>query len=208
VVVLHPELVPQNPEQPPQDMLFRNDNMCFDSYMFMNDRRWSSGVEDKFLGLLITMGSFVLTIMLVYGAVKGRPGYLMPFFCLQVFDFCISCLTVVGYFSYIPDLKNCLQLQENMPYREELMSMDADWLMLMAIIFFVFVLTVKAYLIGVVWACYKYLTQYERTVTRGVIRTYDTETGNTDDTEMLLPPKYEDAVRMSAEEPAPPPYAE
>ena len=26
--------------------------------------------EDKFLGLLITMGSFVLTIMLVYGAVK------------------------------------------------------------------------------------------------------------------------------------------
>jgi len=29
----------------------------------------------------------------------------MPFFCVQMFDFCVSCLTVVGYFSYAPDMK-------------------------------------------------------------------------------------------------------
>lgn len=37
---------------------------------------------------------------------QGKSSYLMPFFCLQVFDFCISCLMVVGYFSYIPDIRS------------------------------------------------------------------------------------------------------
>ena len=36
---------------------------------------------------------------------QSRPGYLIPFFCLQVFDFCLSCLTVVGYMSYAPNVK-------------------------------------------------------------------------------------------------------
>ena len=35
----------------------------------------------------------------------------MPFFCLQVFDFCVNCLTVVGYFSYIPNMKAWIAAQ-------------------------------------------------------------------------------------------------
>jgi lysosomal-associated transmembrane protein len=30
------------------------------------------------------------TVALIYGAVKGRPFYLLPYFCLKVFDFCLS----------------------------------------------------------------------------------------------------------------------
>jgi lysosomal-associated transmembrane protein len=152
--------------------------------------------------------------MLVYGAIKCRPGYLMPFFCLQVFDFCVSCLTVVGYFSYIPDIKRWIAAQEYLPWKEALLAVDNDWLMLMAVMFFVLVLTLKAYFIGIVWSCYKYLSTYERTITRGVLRTYSGEqTG--EDTEMLLPPKYEDVIAMPLEEepepvqeqPPPPPYS-
>lgn len=34
-------------------------------------------------------------------------------------------------------------LQESLPYKEELLNMDEDWLMLMAIVFFVLILTIK-----------------------------------------------------------------
>lgn len=47
---------------------------------------------------------------------QGHAWYLMPFFCLQVFDFSVSCLTVVGYFSYLPDLKHCLAIQVSIHY--------------------------------------------------------------------------------------------
>ena len=43
---------------------------------------------------------FIIVCML-----QSRPGYLIPFFCLQVFDFCLTCLTVVGYMSYAPNVK-------------------------------------------------------------------------------------------------------
>lgn len=81
--------------------------------------------------------------------------------------------------------------------------------MLMAVVFFALVLIMKAYLIGMVWSCYKYLLQYERNTNSGLIRTYQ-PTDSTEDTEMLLPPKYEDVIQMpaaSANEPPPPPYS-
>lgn len=177
-------------------------------------RMWGSGKtttwtsEDKFVGLLLVMGSFFVTVLLVYGAAKGYAGYLMPFFCLQVFDFCVTCLTIVGYFSYMPDMKTCLDKgtlfdqQMGFPFKNDLKSLDHDWVMLFAIIFFVLVLTLKAYFIGVVWACYKYLTNYK--TGNNMIRAYEASSG--EDAEMLLPPKYEDAVRMAAEQPPPPPY--
>jgi len=173
-------------------------------------RMWTSGKsEDKFVGLLLVMGSFFVTVLLVYGAAKGYAGYLMPFFCLQVFDFCVACLTIVGYFSYMPDMKTCLDKgsffdrQMDFPFTNDLKSVDRDWVMLFAIIFFVLILTLKAYFIGVVWACYKYLTNY-KSAGNNMMRAY--EASNGEDSEMLLPPKYEDAVRMAAEQPPPPPY--
>merc|ERR1712170_253538 len=135
------------------------------AYNWLRNSPWTN--EDKFVFLLISVGVFAITIMLDYGAAKGRSSYLMPFFCLQVFDFCISCLTVVGYFSYIPDIKRWIAAQESPPFKERLLAMDEDWLMLLAILVFITFLTIKAYFLGVVWACYKYLTSYERTVQRG-----------------------------------------
>lgn len=31
-----------------------------------------------------------ISSMLVYGALKGKRSYLLPFFCLQLFDFAIT----------------------------------------------------------------------------------------------------------------------
>lgn len=169
--------------------------------------RWTS--EDKFVFFLIAIGIFIVTLQLIYGAIRGRPGYLMPFFCLQVFDFCIHCLTVVGYFSYIPQIKHMIAEMDDCPFSKEVAAMDDDWFMLLAILFFVSVLAIKAYFIGVVWACYKYLTNYQTTVNARVTRGY--QAGSAEDTEMLLPPKYEDVANTPATDPSlppPPPYTE
>lgn len=42
---------------------------------------------------------------------QNRPGYILPFFCLQVFDFSLSCLSIVGYLSYSPNIKLWLRAQ-------------------------------------------------------------------------------------------------
>lgn len=42
---------------------------------------------------------------------QRQPSYLLPFFCLQVFDFCVNLLGAVGAISYIPELK--LMLKNN-----------------------------------------------------------------------------------------------
>lgn len=172
-----------------------------------SNARWTS--EDKFVFFLIAVGIFIVTLQLIYGAIRGRAGYLMPYFCLQVFDFCMNCLTVVGYFSYIPEIKDWIAQMEDCPISQEVAAMDDDWFMLLAILVFVSLLAIKAYMIGVVWGCYKYLTTYQTTVNARVTRGY--QASGADDTEMLLPPKYEDIADTPAIDPTlppPPPYTE
>lgn len=58
------------------------------------------------------------------------------------------------------------------------MSMDGDWLMMLAILIFVLILSLKAYFLGVVWACYKYLCMNSvRGLSRSNGRQYETSGG-------------------------------
>ncbi|XP_059149421.1 lysosomal-associated transmembrane protein 4A-like [Physella acuta] len=150
----------------------------------------------------ITLVCLVSTIALVYGVARNLASYLMPFFCLQVFDFCLSCLTVVGCFTYAPNIKQWIHDQglENLPFMNRLMCLDSDYLMLLFVTCLILVLSVKAYLIGMVWSCYKYI-QYH-VASRSVVREYSVDP----DTEMLLPPCYEEAIKVPSTYPQPPAY--
>lgn len=39
--------------------------------------------------ILLDVCYMLITLLMVYGAVRGKPSYLMPFFVLKVFEFCI-----------------------------------------------------------------------------------------------------------------------
>lgn len=167
--------------------------------------------EDNFWGLMIVFFMICFTLMLVYGALKNRPGYLMPFFCVQVFQFCVTCLVAIGAFTYMPNIRGWLatQLPPHFPYHDAILRMNRDWLMLFVMVFFVLVLLIKVYFIGIVWSCYKYLHTRNRT------RIFDVrELDSADSTHsaeaqanIVMPPKYEDAVRMTTDDqPTPPPY--
>lgn len=159
--------------------------------------------ENLCMFFALVMCTFLVAVMLVYGAIKSRPSCLMPFFCLQVFDFCLTCLWVVGYMTYAPDIKVWI-VQQGMadwPGMKHFLQMDDQWLMLLGVIVLILILTVKAYLIQMVWSCYKYLQL--RNANRSVVREYTVDP----DSEMLLPPKYEEAIKVQAATgPPPPPY--
>ncbi|XP_035667105.1 lysosomal-associated transmembrane protein 4A-like isoform X2 [Branchiostoma floridae] len=150
--------------------------------------------SDNCVALAITFFTFTMTLLMLYGAIKHRAGYLLPFFCIQVFDFTVGCLTAIGFVSYMPNIRTFMEQNPNLPYREELMAMDPQYLLLICMALFFIVMIIKAYFIGVVWGCYKYITS------RNLM-----EVIYCPDTEALLPmtpPSYDTVTKM----PPPPPY--
>ena len=53
----------------------------------------------------------LITLSLIIGIVHRRPVYMLPFFCYQVFDFIISCLTAIGHYHWLPHLQHQLERQ-------------------------------------------------------------------------------------------------
>jgi lysosomal-associated transmembrane protein len=174
---------------------------------WLSRKNWTD--DDKFVAMLLAGGSITATLMLIYGSLKGRPGHMVPFMGLQVFDFCITSLTVVSYFSYVPDVKRWMDEQNAFPLKNKIMSVEADWLMLAVVLAFVAILVIKAYLIGVVWSCYKYLGQQQQQLALTAVYPHDV-TGHPEDCKILLPPKYEDIAQLPPNfyvtSPPPPPY--
>jgi lysosomal-associated transmembrane protein len=176
---------------------------------WMYAKNWN--MESLVAAILLTAASMVIALCLIYGTIRGISKYVTPFFCVQMFDLCLSGLTMLSYFSDLTAVRAWIAAQDRLPFKEQLLALDNDHLTLITLIIFITTLSIKAYFIGVVWSCYKYLKLHEvlGTQTRG--RMYNSEAVNQpEDTEMLLPPKYEDVLLMPAEEnpegPPPPAY--
>lgn len=160
--------------------------------------------DDKFAAALVVGGSIGVTLMLIYGALKGRPGYMMPFMGLQVFVFCLSSLTVVSYLSDVPYIKRFVAGLPPSAFKDYVLGIDSDYLTLAMVLLSVGLLVVQAYLMGIVWSCYKYFNQPDRSI----LRSYDSDMiTSSEDVEGLLPPKYEEVIAMPVgTNPAPPAY--
>lgn len=49
---------------------------------------WFSADVD--MGAIMTICTLSITLLMVYGAIKGKPKQILPFFFLQLFDFAIT----------------------------------------------------------------------------------------------------------------------
>ncbi|XP_076318926.1 lysosomal-associated transmembrane protein 4A-like [Tachypleus tridentatus] len=170
---------------------------------FFKVKRWDP--QEIFVALAVTFCTGIITFLLVYGAVRAKPSYLIPFFCLQILDLMISALTMVGYFAYLPNIQDNIENMKDLPFRQELLQLDPELLCALIVCIFMVYLVVKAYLMAVVWACYRYLRMM--TCRRQMEIHPDT------DGEVLLPPDYETASKQLPNLPSysnslPPSYSE
>jgi len=83
-------------------------------------------------------------------------------------------LTMVGYFSYLPNVTEGIMNTHWLPFRDFFLNMDPQLLSLLTLVVIVGAIAVKAYIIGVIWNCYKYL-MLRNSVIRTVIA-YRSET--------------------------------
>ncbi|XP_014254906.1 lysosomal-associated transmembrane protein 4A isoform X2 [Cimex lectularius] len=125
----------------------------------------SQGITHKMYGsqhlnvsVVVMFSTFAITLLMVYGAIKGKPSYLMPFFCLQLFDFCIASLTALSYLCYLPDMHRLVAESPKIPMQSALLKLSPQCLALVVLLTFGTAMFVKTYFIGVVWSCYKYLS--------------------------------------------------
>ncbi|KAL8590216.1 hypothetical protein ACOMHN_010411 [Nucella lapillus] len=164
--------------------------------------------ENVCMAYAVALMCILTSVALLYGVIRTRPGYMVPFLCQHVFLFCMSCLTLVSYFTYMPhfDVKMWLTRNglSNLPGMDYVMNIDSEYLMFFVVTMLILALCFLAYLIGMIWACYKYVQQ--SAMARTLTREYRVDP----DTEMLLPPRYEDAIKPenSVQPPPPPPYTQ
>lgn len=155
------------------------------------------------MGGLVCLCMIAITLMLIYGTIKGRPSHLLPFFFLQLCDFAITTLTAAGYLCYLRTIHNLIESSNRLPWKEDLIRMDPRTLGVIVLFAFIFMVMLKAYCIGIVWRCYKYLTIRQN----ASLLTYiiNPETGNQERSFNSLLPDYEEALSMKVT--PPPSYA-
>ncbi|GBP85148.1 Lysosomal-associated transmembrane protein 4A [Eumeta japonica] len=124
----------------------------------IRSREQSLIYHDVDMGALVTVCTLVITLMLIYGAARGKPGHLLPFFCLQIFDFAITVLTATGYLCYLRSIHRLVAETRRVPWRAQLLQLPAPALALVVLGAFLLAVLLKGYCISVVWRCYKYLT--------------------------------------------------
>lgn len=158
------------------------------------------------MGGIVCMCFIVSTLMLIYGASKYKPSHLLPFFCLQLFDFAITTLTAAGYLCYLRSIHRIIDQTHKLPWREEFLKLSPQRLSIIVLLVFISVVLLKAYTIGIVWRCYKYLTIRQhnlRSMLPYIIP--DISSRQERDYNTLLP-DYEEAIAQSMKQPPPPYY--
>lgn len=154
------------------------------------------------MGGLVCLCMIAITLMLIYGAIKGKPSHLLPFFCLQLFDFAITSLTAAGYLCYLRSVHRLISESHRLPWRDELLKLSPQTLSVVVLFSFISVVFLKAYTIGIIWRCYKYLTMRQHNIRSMLPYIIPDVTVRQERDYSSLLPDYEEAVLKQAPPPS------
>lgn len=149
--------------------------------------------HDMDMGGLVCLCMIAICLMLIHGTIKGRPSHLLPFFFLQLCDFALTTLTAAGYLCYLRAIHSLIEKSNKLPWKEHLVEIDQRTLGIIVLLAFIFMVMLKAYTIGIVWRCYKYLTILQN----AALLSYIAPTGSHRERSFnSLLPNYEEAMKV------------
>ena len=73
---------------------------------FCADRR-----TNTYFSLCLALISLAFGYLLVHGVISRQPAHLLPFFCLQVFDFVVALICMLGYMTSASDISHWLKFK-------------------------------------------------------------------------------------------------
>lgn len=76
----------------------------------------------------------------------------------KIFFLFYNSLTAAGYLCYLRSIHRIIEKSHRLPWRDELLKLSPQTLSIVVLLGFVAIVLLKAYAIGIVWRCYKYLT--------------------------------------------------
>jgi len=165
-------------------------------------------VDQEMVGMVFVSLYFVVVLLLIYGAALRRSSYVLPFFCLQFFDICLSILvagTAIMYAHHIVPRINQIRIQNeiSMEYAEYVSKMSVTRFRLLMVTINLLLLSIKYFMVSVVWSFFKYCRHYEerrlsRTVRRCANHLLLEE-------HLMVLPTYEDALKQQQDQQTPPP---
>ncbi|CAH8461305.1 unnamed protein product [Heterobilharzia americana] len=120
----------------------KNESGLVDSPFYVRAAKFLNPGEE-YVSVAITLFSLLCCILMLVGVVHVKPGYVLPYCCQQFLDLFITCLSVIGYCAYIPNES------KQVPTR--------ILLNILIICVGVLLLSLKSYLLYMVWLCYKFL---------------------------------------------------
>lgn len=114
-------------------------------------------------------------------------------------------LTAAGYICYLRSVHRMVHDSPRLPWRDSLLKLSPQMLGMIVLLAFVATVLLKAYVIGIVWRCYKYLAMRQHNLRSMMYVIPDVSTRQERDYNTLLP-GYEEAIAQSMKQQPPPSY--
>lgn len=110
---------------------------------------------------MVNISSTFITLLLIYGIVKNRPSYIMPYFSIKVFELVITSLSALSSYSCVANLKEWYAEHKNFPLSDTVAGMNMQQIELLTFAFSLIVILIKLYIVIIVWYCYRYMVTVE-----------------------------------------------
>ena len=81
----------------------------------------------------------------------------MPYFSIKVFQVVMACLTTLGFYNCLPNVRYWIEAHRFFPLRKELLHLENQTLELFVFSILISSVLIKLYIVIIVWYCYKYL---------------------------------------------------
>lgn len=115
-------------------------------------------------------------------------------------------MTAAGYLCYLRSVHRIIADSHRLPWRDELLKMSPQRLSVIVLFVFISVVLIKAYAIGIVWRCYKYLTIRQHNLRSMLPYIIPDMSARQERDYNTLLPDYEEAIAQSMKQPPPPTY--